>query len=323
MRKFTYSTRLNSFKARPELYAWKKGPGDITDLIARAATVPGLDSIELNYPEHFVTCTPQQAASFVTGTHLRISGINLRYPDAAFRDGIFTNPSAERRAQAVELTKKAVDVAAEMGSSHVVVWLAQDGFDYPMQMDYARAWEWEVAGIRAVADHRPEMAVSIEYKPVDPRRASLVPNLGLTLAALDECRRPNLGVTVDFCHALMAQERPAMAVALALHRGLLQGVHLNDGYGQLDDGLMVGSVHLPETLELIYYLLKFEYNRVVYFDTFPLREDPVAECARNIRTVNAMVEVLERVDEAALRDAFQRQDSLPVARLLWEAAKGS
>ncbi|MFN8456487.1 MAG: hypothetical protein U0401_17765 [Anaerolineae bacterium] len=82
-----------------------------------------------------------------------------------------------------------------------------------------------------------------------------------------------------------------MSAALCLQRGQLYGLHLNDGYGSLDDGLMVGSVNLPQTLELLYYLLRANYNEVIYFDAFPTYEDPVRECAYNIERVNRMVEL--------------------------------
>ena len=55
---------------------------------------------------------------------------------------------------------------------------------------------------------------------------------------------PNLGVTLDFAHVLYADEQPAFAAALIARHSRLLGVHLNDGYGKRDDGLMVGAVHL-------------------------------------------------------------------------------
>ena len=44
-----------------------------------------------------------------------------------------------------------------MGVQLMTVWLGQDGFDYNFQLDYAQAWDWEIEGIREVADHDPRM----------------------------------------------------------------------------------------------------------------------------------------------------------------------
>ena len=78
-----------------------------------------------------------------------------------------------------------------------------------------------------------------------------------------------------------------MAAALALRDGRLFGVHLNDGYGQADDGLLVGSVHPWQTLELLATLRRHDYRGTIYFDTFPVREDPAAESAANVARVRS------------------------------------
>ena len=139
---FRYSTRLNSFRARPELYAWQSGPKSVTDLLRRANCVEQLDSVELNYPEHFADTSPQALLDVLRDTHLSVSGINLRYDASRFLDGGFTNPDAARRQEAVQVTREAIDVCREMGGAHVVVWPAYDGFDYPFEVDYIQAWNW-------------------------------------------------------------------------------------------------------------------------------------------------------------------------------------
>jgi len=317
--KFNFSTRLNSFKARPDLYAWKRGPADVTELIERASTVTGLGSIQLNFPEHFGKSDLARISQFVKTNGVTISGINLRYPEQQFLDGAFTNPAAPKRAEALALTCRAIDTASELGASHVIIWPGQDGFDYPFQIDYAQAWDWEIEGLCAVTAYRRDMHISIEYKPKEPRRYSVLANLAATLLAVQACGAPNLGITLDFCHMLMADEQPAMSAALCIQKHLLSGVHLNDGYGKLDDGLMVGSVNLMPTVELIYYLIKANFDGMVYFDTFPVREDPVTECTRNIQTVQRIVRALARLDNSKIADTLARQDALGSYQLISEA----
>ena len=84
---FKYSTRLNSFRARPDLYDWRTGPQSTLDLIERAAGVTQLDSVELNYPEHFVHHSPMAVRECLRATPLTVSGINLRYDAPRFLDG--------------------------------------------------------------------------------------------------------------------------------------------------------------------------------------------------------------------------------------------
>ena len=318
---FFYSSRLNSFKARPDLYTWRSGPHDTTDLIRRAGMVERLASVELNYPEHFTAQSLDQVRATIGETHLSISGINLRYDAAHFLDGGFTNPQAEQRAAAIQVTRDAVDVCRAVGGGHVVIWPAYDGFDYPFEADYAQLWEWEVAALRTIGAYAGDLRVSIEYKPCDPRRFSLLGNIGTTLLAIEESGAP-IGVTLDFCHMLMANEQPALAAALCIRKNRLFGIHLNDGYGQLDDGLLVGSVHPMQTAELLHYLIRAQYDGVIYFDTFPLREDPVLECAANIDRVERLARSLCSMDLEQLRAGMGRQDGLDNSRVVWEALFG-
>ena len=70
----------------------------------------------------------------------------------------------------------------------------------------------------------------------------------------------NVGVTLDFGHALMSREKPGESVALLKCHGRLFNVHFNDAYGEWDDDLIVGSVHIAESLEFLYYLDVTEYE---------------------------------------------------------------
>jgi xylose isomerase len=112
---------------------------------------------------------------------------------------------------------------------------------------------------------------------------------------------------------LYADEMPAYAAALASRSKKLFGVHLNDGYGKRDDGLMVGTVHAVQTIELLYVLESIKYDRAIYFDTFPdiTGLDPVAECAANIATVESMRKVVERLrGDNRLSIAIAAQDAV-------------
>lgn len=61
---------------------------------------------------------------------------------------------------------------------------------------------------------------------------------------------------------------PAFAAALIARHSRILGVHLNDGYGKWDNGLMVGAVHPIQTIELLVELERSGYNGAIYFDTF-------------------------------------------------------
>jgi xylose isomerase len=313
-----FAGRLNSFAVRPDLF-WGPDHGKPTtlDLLQRMAQVPGLSSVDLNYPDHLENLSVTELRDALAANHLALNGFAMRYyTDPAFKLGAFTNPDPTVRDQATRMTCQAIDMLAEAGGSLLTLWLGQDGFDYAFQADYGRLWEQEIDGIRRVASYNPDIRISIEYKPSEPRAFSLLGDIGTTLLAIEETGLPNLGVTLDYCHVLFAGEQPAYSAMLAARHSRLLGLHLNDGYGYRDDGLMVGSVHFQQTLELLYYVRRLGYNGVLYFDTFPKHEDPVAECATNIAVVRGMLKLLERIGDAKLDDVLLHQNAVAGQQLI-------
>ncbi len=208
----------------------------------------------------------------------------------------------------------------------MTLWLGQDGVDYSFQGDYGRMWDDTIAALQEVADHAPAIPIAIEYKPNEPRAYALLPDMGATLLAIREAGRANLGVTLDFCHVLFADEIPAQTARLVARHSRLMGVHLNDGYGKRDDGLMVGAVHPVQTVELFVELARMGYDGVIYFDTFPDHGglDPCAEAATNIVMAERLRAVAAGlVDHAGLAAAIARQDAAASLRIIAQALYGA
>ena len=323
-----YASRLNSFSACPEL-CWESAtykPSTL-ELIERASQVRGLSAIDLNFPDHFNNTQPREIISFARDRGLNINGIAMRYySDPGFKLGAFTHPDAKVRRTAIDLTKNAMDVLEETGADLLTIWLGQDGWEYPFHVDYETIWESEAEAIREVADHNSRIRISIEYKPSEPRAFSLLSNLAMTLLAIKKIGRPNLGVTLDFAHVLCAGEPPAFAAAMIQRESNLLGIHLNDGYGRRDDGLMVGTVNMVQTLELLFQLIRKGFDGVIYFDTFPdvTGLDPVQECETNIAMVDALLGVAQRLTKQTdLLEAMKRQDAVVSQNLIRRAMLGA
>ena len=296
-------------------------------MIAAAGQVGGLDAADLNYPDHFAAHDPAALAGLLADQNMALNGLAMRYyTDPGFAIGAFTNPDTKTRRAAIDLTKRGLDALAEMGGSLMTLWMGQDGFDYSFQADYVRMWDDTIAAIAEVADHNSALDIAIEYKPNEPRAFALMPDIGTTLLAVKEAGRRNTGVTLDFAHVLYADEMPAHSAHLVARHSRLLGVHLNDGYGKRDDGLMVGSVHPVQTVELFAELDRIGYDGVIYFDTFPDHGglDPVEEARTNITMANRLRAVAERLrDNADLAAAIARQDAAISLRIVSEALYGT
>ena len=304
-----FATRLNSFKSN-----WQSElKPSIKDLIKRASTVANLTHLDLNYPDHS-NPSLAEVAKFTTDCGLEINGLAMRYyTNPAFKLGAFTNPNKQVRQEAIDLTKKAIDGLREINSNLLTIWLGQDGFDYGFQVDYKKMWDDEINALREITEHDKDCLISIEYKPNEPRAYSLLSNLGTTLLAIKEINLSNIGVTIDFAHILYSNEQPALVAALIDKHSKILGLHLNDGYGKRDDGLMVGSVHQLATIELLYHIAKSNYKGPIYFDTFPdtTNMDPVKECELNIETVKNQFKVVNKLLlNNELTKAMENQDSI-------------
>lgn len=315
-----FAARLNSFKTNLFFNQSEKESLSTLDYIKRMSKVKGLTHIELNYPEHFNGVSVDEIKSTLEKFNLKLSGIALRFKkDYSF--GEFTNPDIKIRERAIQETIRAMEICKELGGEITTIWLANDGFDYPFQLDYNKALTKEIEALKIITNHFPDRKISFEYKPYQPRTFSLIGDIATTLLVLDEVGSPNLGVTLDFCHMLMKKENPAYSLALAARKNRLMGFHLNDGYNDNDDGLMLGTVHLLQTLEFIYYAKIYNYAGVNYFDTFPLRENPVQECEQNIKMYNALDQFIDSVGMNTIEQIIHDEDAIKVQNLLLNLIK--
>jgi xylose isomerase len=312
-----YATRLNAFKVPG---------GDVAQMIGAAAAVAGLNACDLNYPDHFAAHAPATLSRLLAGHGMALNGLAMRYyTDPGFRLGAFTHPDRGTRQAAIDLTKRGIDACAAMGGRLMTLWMGQDGVDYACQGDHGRMWDDTLAAIAEVADHNPQVDIAIEYKPNEPRAFALMPDMATTLLALAQVGRPNTGVTLDFCHMLFAGELPARSAMLAARHSRILGVHLNDGYGKRDDGLIAGSVHPVQTVEFFLALIRAGYDGVIYFDTFPDHGglNPADEARENIRLTDRLRAVAAGLaGDAALAEAQARQDAAAATRIVTRALYG-
>jgi xylose isomerase len=315
----SFACRLNSMGTRPGPAGWPDGGPRTTDLIRRLGQAEGITAVELNFPQHVTGHEIAELAEVAAEVDLPVTSVNLRFPDDPFLNGTLSNPDPEVRDQAVAMVLDAAATGQQLGADKVTMWLDKDGWDYPFQVDHAKAFEDLVEGLERIVEGAPGTRFSIEYKPSEPRAFSQLGNYGTTMLAVDAVGADNLGVRLDFCHVLMARESPGQVAALATARGKLFGIDFNDGYGQQDDGLMVGSVRIVETLEFLWYLRRGPFDGVVYFDTFPIREDPVEEASENVRRFAVMWKAAGRLNESDMAKLMQEKDAMGSQRVVFDA----
>lgn len=296
-------------------------PRSTIEQIELAAEVGDISYVDLNYPfTGGLTTTDVKAALERTG--LKAIGVT---PDIYLREhqmGAFTNPDPAKRESARAIMQGAADAVRELGARYVKIWPGQDGFDYPFQVDYKELSRLAVEGMRDLARANPDLKLVIEYKPREPRTHMFWSSAAKTVLGIQAMGVDNVGVLLDFGHALFGGESPAEAAQLLIDHGLLWGMDVNDNYRGWDDDMVVGTVHMTEALEFFHTLRVNGWEGVWQLDQFPFREDVVDNARTSIRFLKALHRALDRLDEEALAEAQRRQDPLAAQRLVQDALLG-
>jgi xylose isomerase len=143
-----------------------------------------------------------------------------------------------------------------------------------------------------------------------------------TLLAIEKIGLPNVGILLDFGHALFGGESPADSAQLAIDYGRLFGMDVNDNYRGWDDDLIAGTVHPIELFEFFWTLEKNGWKGVWQLDQFPFREDSIAAADLAIDFLKRVQRGLGRLDVDGLRVAQEQQDAVTALRIAQTALYG-
>ena len=293
----------------------------IPDMIKTAATVPDLKGVELVETWHI---NKDNASSILS--QLKAAGLQLTVliPDlwasGKWGNGTYTSRDPKIRKEAVETTKRAMDMAAQTGCNLIDVWLGQDGYDYPMQADYIWAWDAMVECMRECADHNPKVTIGMEYKVKEPRTHCFISTICKQLLLFEKVKRDNLGVILDVGHSLEGYEDMAESAALSKYFGdRLVYLHLNDNWRLWDDDMMVGSIHTIELLELLVWLEKIGFKGWYSLDIFPYRDDAVGVATESIKWIKDLRKLIERVGLSKFEAVIAAGDQAKASKLIRES----
>lgn len=286
-----------------------EAPLDFQGRLERVRRVREVTAIEL-FDDEFLRVPPDVMRKMLDDAGIQVSCLNVNtHSFPKWQRGALTNRDSKLRQEAIDATKKAIDQAAILGCSTIGLWLGVDGFDYPFQVAYDKGWELLLEALAEIADYAPQMRISLEYKLKEPRQYLFVGNAFRAAYIVKLLNRKNVGVTVDFGHALMAKENPGEVAAFLMREGLLFNVHFNDAYREWDDDLIAGSINVYETLEFLFYLDKGGYSGYLGFDIFPYRMAPEKALELCVRNTLDLCRALERVDKEALSVAQESMDA--------------
>ena len=212
-------------------------------------------------------------------------------------------------------------MAVELGCDLINLWPGQDGYDYPLAADYIEERQWLIEGIREIAKHARAKGVRIalEYKMKEPRTHSYLARACDTLLVAQAAEMDNVGVTIDTGHAFLAYENVGEAVALLkMHGDRLFHMHFNDNYTSWDDDMIVGSIHLVDYFEMLYWLEKTDFGGWYSIDEYPYREDGYRSIRNSVLFLQRMHALLAKAGMAAVERLIRRRDPVATSEFIRE-----
>ncbi|HMP08505.1 MAG TPA: TIM barrel protein, partial [Lacipirellulaceae bacterium] len=220
-------------------------------------------------------------------------------------DGGYTSNSAADRQYALDRSIRTIDVARELGTTNIVLWLAREGTYVRESKSAAAAYARILDAVNALLEYDKEVRVWIEPKPNEPMDQAYVPMIGHAIALAYQTIDPSrVSGLIESAHALLAGLDPSDEMAFALSHGKLASVHLNDQNGlKYDQDKAFGSVNLRGAYNQVRVLEEGGYGRrgeFVGLDVKAMRTQPqdkaLAHLAKSRATFLALVEKVRSVD---------------------------
>jgi len=231
-------------------------------------------------------------------------------------DGGYTANDPKARAYAIDRSKKAVDIANELGTNLMVLWLAREGTYMREAKDVVRATHQLLEALNALLAYDPDLRIAIEPKPNEPMDIAYIPTIGHALALGFQASDPTrVGVLMESAHVVLAGLDPADEIGYAMAFGKLWSVHLNDQNGlKFDQDRSFGSVNLRRAFDQVRVLDENRFWEVgtVGLDVKAIRTQPANLATKHLR--NSMhvflrlVEASRSLDREAVDALIAAQD---------------
>lgn len=231
-------------------------------------------------------------------------------------DGAFTANDPKARQYAIERSKKTADIARELGTNLMVLWLAREGTYLREAKDAARATQQLLEAVDQLLEYDAELRIAIEPKPNEPMDLAYIPTIGHALTLGFKSREPErVGCLVESAHAVLAGLDPSDEMAFALAFDKLYSVHLNDQNGlKFDQDRTFGAVDLRRAFNQVRVLDENQFfdKGMVGLDVKAMRTQPaeIAEkhLGNSLNIFLQLVEVVRSLDRNRIEELIAARD---------------
>jgi xylose isomerase len=231
-------------------------------------------------------------------------------------DGAYTANDPKMRQYAIDRSKKAADIARELGCNLMVLWLAREGTYMRESKDAVRATHQLLEAVNALLAYDQDLRIAIETKPNEPMDLAYLPTIGHALALGAQSDDPaRVGCLVESAHAILAGLDPSDEMAFGLAFDKLWGVHLNDQNGlKFDQDRSFGSVDLRRAFNEVRVLdgNRFYEKGMIGMDVKAIRTQPsefaTKHLSNSLKTFLRLVEIVRSLDQAKIKELISARD---------------
>jgi xylose isomerase len=232
-------------------------------------------------------------------------------------DGGYSSNDPACRKYAIDRSKRSIDIANELGTDLLVLWLAREGTYIREAKDSKVATGWIVEAINQMLSYDPKIRVCIEPKPNEPMDQAYIPTTGHGIALAQLAIDPKrVGINIESAHAILAGLDPSDEMGFALAFDKLWTVHLNDQNGlKFDQDKTFGSVDLRRAFNQVRILDKHNYGQkgeFVGLDVKAMRTQKDDFATRHLSNSREMflnlLEISRKIDDAYIEKCKQQRD---------------
>jgi xylose isomerase len=287
-----------------------------------------IDGYELYYPYAVDEENAAEIQTIIGSRDIYVLA-NALHPDPRFKMGGLTSTDKSTRAEAVRRSLACADLAGSIGAN-VIMWPANEGYNYPFQVNYQQSWRLLLDALGETAQRCKDHGIRmfLEAKSSEPALKVLLRNTGVSLNVakkLQQLGLDNVSVNLDWQNVIMTGESIAESAALLEAEGMLGHQHASSGWGSLDDKTMVGSLSFMETLEIAVQMRESSYAESggrLGIDIYPYTEEGVAAVRRSVEQWRVIERIAARVDLAALAEARETHDAIRAYEVVYTALEG-
>jgi len=286
------------------------------ELIKQASEIEGVEGVELVGTWDVAPENVDEVGELLDRYGLEcVSIIPDHFSQKRWGKGCLAAKDSEIRKQALDYTFDCVEMARKLNCKTLNIWPGQDGYDYTLQSNLVQERAWLKDAIQTVAAAAPDIRFALEYKPKEPRNFSFMARASDTLLLAKETKLDNVGVCIDTGHAFVAGENVAESIVILQEYGRkLFHMHFNDNYGTWDDDMIVGSVHFPRYIEMLFWLKETKYDGWLSMDQYPYREDGQGALRESVEFLRMIEETLSDQVMEEIRDLLTKGNAVESQR---------